>query len=146
MKAPERLDAQRKIFFAMEQWLDRHVDEPVVTRPEVAKLIIEAVRKREADGTWEMFAWVLMPNHIHLFFDLQSKDLSSVMVSFKKWTARKANLLLGTSGPFWQREWFDHWSRSAGEDASIVEYIQNNPVKAGLWNDYRHWPYGSVSQ
>jgi hypothetical protein len=49
-------------------------------------------------------------------------------------------------GRFWQREWFDHWSRSDDEDERTVVYIRNNPVKAGLVKSYQDWPYASWSR
>ena len=41
----------------------------------------------------------------------------------------------------WQREWFDHWSRAAMQDETLVEYIRQSPVKAGLVKDWRDWPH-----
>jgi len=45
------------------------------------------------------------------------------------------------SNRFWQREWFDHWSRSPQEDDKIVSYIHNNPVRAGLDARFLSWPW-----
>jgi REP element-mobilizing transposase RayT len=47
---------------------------------------------------------------------------------------------------FWQREWFDHWSRSDEEDDRIVAYIRQNPVKASLVATYQDWPHASWSR
>jgi hypothetical protein len=35
-------------------------------------------------------------------------------------------------GPVWQREWFDRWMRDEHEREKTINYIQQNPVKAGL--------------
>ena len=37
----------------------------------------------------------------------------------------------------------DHWSRSDEEDDKIIAYIRNNPVKAGLVQNYTDYQYGS---
>jgi len=85
-----------------------------------------------------------MPNHIHLFFELLKAGLKEVLEDFKSWTGgRAARLTSLDDDRFWQREWFDHWSRSDDEDERIIAYIRQNPVKAGLVSDYRDWPYGS---
>jgi len=63
---------------------------------------------------------------------------------FKRWTGHQAAKLLGASGErFWQREWFDHWSRSDEEDERIAQYIRENPVKACLVAQYTDWLWGS---
>jgi REP element-mobilizing transposase RayT len=59
----------------------------------------------------------------------QDLYLDRVIMDFKRWTANQAAAILGISGEsFWQREWFDHWSRSAEEDKAIEEYIRRNPL------------------
>jgi type I restriction enzyme R subunit len=40
--------------------------------------------------------------------------------------------LLGLTGPFWQTETFDHYARDEAEVFKIIDYIENNPVVAGL--------------
>jgi putative transposase len=47
--------------------------------------------------------------------------------------------LLERQGTLWQREYYDHVIRDQAELARAVEYIHNNPVKAGL-HDWR-WVY-----
>ena len=93
-----------------------------------------------------MFEFVVMPNHVHLFFELLDGRLKEVLEDFKTWTGRQAGRCINLRGHrFWQREWFDHWSRSDDDDERIAAYIRNNPKKAGLVADYRDWPYGSWS-
>jgi len=68
--------------------------------------------------------------------------LDATLIAFKRWTATQAGRALGIPGSsLWQREWFDHWSRSVAEDERIVRYIRANPVKAGLVADWRDWPW-----
>jgi hypothetical protein len=66
------------------------------------------------------------------------------MISFKQRTGRCALAwLVNPPTRFWQREWFDHWSRSPQEDERIITYIRRNPMKAGLVKHYTDWPFGS---
>ncbi len=44
----------------------------------------------------------------------------------------KINVLLGRSGAIWQEEFFDHVLRSNDSLAEKVDYICQNPVRAGL--------------
>ncbi len=142
-----RLNIQRLIFREMEAWLDRAHWHPYLQNDDIARLIVEAIEHREKTGQWQMFEYVLMPTHIHLFCTVGEMGLKGTMEDFKRWTGHcAAKILGGESERFWQREWFDHWSRSDDEDDKIVEYIRRNPVKANLVNDYRTWPYGSWSR
>jgi type I restriction enzyme R subunit/putative DNA methylase len=53
--------------------------------------------------------------------------------SLKRFLARRANAILGMTGqPFWQDESFDRLVRDRTEVERIVDYIECNPVSAGL--------------
>ncbi len=56
------------------------------------------------------------------------------------------NRILRRRGSFWQHESYDHVVRDEREYERILAYIVNNPVKAGLVEDWREWPYMFVGQ
>ena len=135
---------QRHIFWEMEEWLDRGLGPQHLIEPEVAKILSEAIRHRESTDDWTAVEFVIMPNHLHLFFGSQHDDLPQVLVRFKQWTGgRAARILALAGGHFWQSEWFDHWSRSPAEDERILQYMRDNPVGARLVDHWRNWPYAS---
>ena len=91
-------------------------------------------------------AVVVVPNHVHmLFVPLRGKDdwpipLVDILQCLKGTTAHRINRLLGTVGPVWQEESFDHVLRSDESLQEKCEYIVQNPVRAGLVRkpeDYR---------
>jgi putative transposase len=146
-----RLQIQRRIFAEMESWLDRSQYVDHLRNPDVAKSMLEAIEFREGRD-WHVFEQVIMPSHLHLFFELAAgtepsaneSRLKTTIQQFKRWTGHEAAKILSLDGSrFWQEEWFDHWSRSDEEDERICAYIRRNPEKAGLVTDYREWPYGS---
>ena len=127
----------------MESWLDRAAAVAYLQNPQLAQSVMEAIAFREGRD-WRMFEYVVLPTHLHLFFELVHGDLKTVMEQFKRWTGHQAGKLLALDGSrFWQDEWFDHWSRSDEGDEKIIEYIRRNPVKANLVSAYLNWPYGS---
>jgi REP element-mobilizing transposase RayT len=147
IEGDERSELERRVFREMENWLDRNPNVRHLSQPDVALMVMEAIRHREEEGLWNVSEYVIMPNHVHLFFELKKGSLKTAVSEFKRWTGHKAGRIIDLEGKrFWQREWFDHWSRSGYQDQRIVEYIRNNPVKAGLVTDYRDWPYGSWVQ
>ena len=69
--------------------------------------------------------------------------LNKIMQSLKRHTARRANCFLGREGAFWQDESYDRVIRNNDEYIRTVNYVLENPVKAGLvlkWEDWR-WMY-----
>ena len=148
-----RLKVQRHVFAEMEAWLDRVEGVAYLQWSDIARMIIEAITFRE-QRDWHIFEFVIMPNHLHLFFELVGPasragqgHLKQVLEQFKRWTGHEAARRLNLDGSrFWQDEWFDHWSRSDEEDEKIATYIRRNPEKAGLVQNYSDWPHGSWSQ
>jgi REP element-mobilizing transposase RayT len=88
-----------------------------------------------------------MPNHVHLVCTPIQKDereyysLSAIMHKIKRFTARDANKILERTGDFWQHENWDHVVRDDGEKKRIIAYILDNPIKAGLVDDWKRWKW-----
>jgi putative DNA methylase len=58
--------------------------------------------------------------------------MADILKAIKGASAHDVNRILGTCGPVWQEESFDHVIRSEGEFQATVEYIEQNPVRRGL--------------
>jgi REP-associated tyrosine transposase len=111
----------------------------------VAGLVVESLFKGVALGHYELAAWVVMANHVHVLL-LPRVPPSRLLKSLKGYTAREANRLLGTTGElFWQRESYDHWVRDEAEWNKIAAYIENNPVRAGLVTRADQFPWSSAN-
>jgi REP element-mobilizing transposase RayT len=106
----------------------------------IASMVADAILYGEqVPKLYTLYAWVIMPNHVHIILQPHC-ELPTIMHWLKGRTARVANRILERSGtPFWQDEVFDHWVR-AEELSYLVEYVENNPVKAGLVV----WPWSSA--
>nr|WP_249355763.1 transposase [Chloracidobacterium aggregatum] len=86
-----------------------------------------------------------MPNHVHvLVTPLHGNSLSSILHGWKSFTAKEANRRLGREGPFWMEEYFDRAIRDENHFRRVVEYIGNNPVKAGLCPEPSAWRWSSA--
>jgi putative transposase len=137
----------------MERWLDQAITNPLLTQPDVANVLADAIGHRQQAGDWNVFEFVIMPTHVHLFCEIGHRGLKNVMEDFKRWTAHRAMPLIDNLAPIksrkeprlWQREWFDHWSRSDEEDDRIVRYIRRNPEAAKLVSHWEQWRFGSWS-
>jgi putative transposase len=115
--------------------------------PRVAGCVIEKLWKGyEELHHYELHAYTAMPNHVHVLLT-PKVELRKLMKSLKGATARAANNILNRVGrPFWQDESFDHWVRNKTEFAEIRNYIEHNPVTAGLVERPEDWPWSSASR
>ncbi|MDB5235186.1 MAG: hypothetical protein JWR44_2179 [Hymenobacter sp.] len=110
-------------------------------QPAIAALLAESLRY--FDGThYDLRCYCLMPNHVHLVVRIleEAPPLVKTLQRLKSYTATEANKLLGLAGAFWQAESYDHVVRK-GELERIVAYVLENPVKAGLVEDWEQWPH-----
>ena len=95
---------------------------------------------------YQLDAWLVMPNHVHAIFQPYAA-MPSIMRWLKGRTGRVANQILGRTGtPFWQDESFDHWVRSGEELQYLIEYVENNPVRAGLVEGKEQWRWSSAGR
>lgn len=92
-------------------------------------------------GAW-VGAYVIMPNHLHLFvgFDERQMLLERWMKSLKN-TISKTLRSKGVPAPHWQKGFFDHVLRSGESYDQKWHYVRENPVRAGLVENWNDWPY-----
>ena len=120
-----------------EQYLDQSAGACRLANPAVAALAVEALQFFN-QKRYCLFAWAIMPNHVHVVARIfVGHSLASIVHSWKSFTGKKANDLLGSQGPFWQREYYDHLIRNEIEFQRAIQYVADNPAKAGLKN----WPW-----
>jgi REP element-mobilizing transposase RayT len=117
---------------AYMQILDECHGECLFRQEAAAEVVANALK--HFDGTrYRLFAWCVMPNHVHTVVQpLTGHGLSSVLHSWKSFTANQVNRLLGRSGKLWQAESYDHLIRDEQDFAHHVWYVRNNPAATGL--------------
>ena len=127
----------------LEAWLDRGCGECWLRRRQVAEIVEQTLL--EADGRdFQMQAWVIMPNHVHLVMDVWDVPLCKLVNGWKGKSSRLANLSLRRRGSFWQVDYFDTVIRDGEHLAKAIGYTERNPNKAALAKDPRDWPWGSA--
>jgi REP element-mobilizing transposase RayT len=130
----------------IQDYLDKSYGHCWLKIPEIASVVDGAIRYFN-NQRYQLFAWTIMPNHVHVLFRLcGSFTVSSIMHSWKSFTARKANQLLGRKGEFWQREYFDRVMTSSRQMEFTLRYILNNPVKAGFCKEVSEWRWTGCSE
>ena len=91
---------------------------------------------------YNVLNWCIMPNHVHVLIEVKEGwTLSTIMHGWRSYTAHQANKILGRTGDFWMDEYFDRYIRDEKHLETVVNYIDNNPVKAGLVDEAHKWPW-----
>ena len=112
--------------------------------PAVAELVENAFLHFH-EARYDLLAWVVMPNHVHVLVQPHDEwSVSAIVHTWKSFTAHAANRLLNRSGPFWQADYFDRFIRDEEHFRSTLTYIEDNPVKARLCAHPADWPWGSA--
>ena len=150
----------------LEEYLDRGAGECWLRDPRVAKLCEDALCFFH-DGRYELLAWCVMPNHVHVLVHVWQWPLWKMVQNWKVRTAMEARKLLraerraparrvgadgaitpsgcsALQGSFWEREYWDTFMRDEAQEKKAVRYIENNPVKAMLCRGPEQWPFSSA--
>lgn len=134
----------------LDAWLDAGYGCSALAHPVVAAVMVETLFR--FDGVrYRLLAWCVMPNHVHVLI-APSEPLGRIVQSWKSYTgrwilAKNAELGLGVPGPAcWMREYWDRFIRDEHHFARCVDYLHQNPVKAGLCRTPLDWPWSSAAR
>ncbi len=114
---------------------------------ETFEAVLEATRARHLA---RVYAYVLMPEHIHLLVNEPPRILlAQFLKAIKQTTSRK---LRGARAKFWQDRYYDSNVRGEKARSEVIRYIHRNPVKRGLvekpedwpWSSFRHYAAGAM--
>lgn len=101
---------------------------------------IQALEEVSGHYGIKVYAYCLMPDHVHLLVESSTGgDLARFVAA---WKSRCYSICRtrGRKRPMWQRSFHDHALRADEEVRSVAEYIFGNPVRAGLVEDFREYP------
>jgi REP element-mobilizing transposase RayT len=116
---------------------------PLLRDQQLAGLVAEALREREASGHCSNQAWVLMPDHVHWLFTLAGRlPLSQVVGGAKAISSRAIRAGNPAIGRPWQDGYHEHRVRKDEDLHQLARYVIANPLRARLVTDlleYRWW-------
>lgn len=120
---------------------------PVFRRPEIVALCLERLREASARTNFEVLAYCFMPHHLHLLVRAtQEADLVAFMRLFKQLSGYAYRRSTGDPQVLWQTSYYDHVLRSEEDVHAVARYVWGNPVRAGLADSPREYPYsGSLA-
>ncbi|MDA3909204.1 MAG: transposase, partial [Sulfurimonas sp.] len=86
--------------------------------------------KSRDNNLYELIAYTIMPNHIHILIKPLDK-LALVVKSIKGSSAKMINDILKRRGKFWANDYYDKTIRDEKHFQTVYNYIKNNPLKLG---------------
>ena len=120
----------------VERYLDEGRGQCWMRKERIAKVVAHALGF--FDGVrYQLSAWCVMPNHVHVVLEPKpGHDLPEILHSWKSYTAKEINRILGTRGQVWGPEYYDHLIWDERDLKAQIAYVLANPAKAGLkaWN------------
>lgn len=148
--------------FQVINWID------IFTRSIYRDIIIDNFKYCQKNKSLQIFAYVIMSNHVHIIVNSSEGKLSDTIRDFKKYTSRVILETIQTSNES-RREWmlnqfafaakkhsrnqsFQFWTHENHAiellkpdfTAEKVEYIHNNPVRAGIVSNPEDYVYSSA--
>ena len=130
----------------------------------ICDFLAESILKAQAHYRFSLWAYVFMPNHVHLLIYPKEKDysVSKILGAIKRPTARKAIDWLEIHHPenlkslkaSEKNKKYHFWQKGGGYDRNInnievlinsTKYIHRNPVRKELVKAPQEWYYSSAA-
>lgn len=146
------------ITLTVEGWID------AFTRKELVEELLKNIEFCQRNKGLEVYAYVIMPSHVHMIVRREGGLLSEWLRDFKSWTAKRLFELVSSNIQESRREWmtelFGRWAFGSARNKNFVfwkpdshpvelwsntvteqkiRYIHNNPVEAGIVTEAHHY-------
>lgn len=161
-----KIHNQEKLYFVtftVIEWLDVFVNE------EYRDIFLRSVKFCQKEKGLEVYAWCIMTNHVHMIIGTEGKmKLEDIIRDLKSFTSRQIRKAIETSKGS-RKVWMLNRMKTAGHlnrrnkdfqfwqqhnypielsDNNMMDqrlnYIHNNPVKAGFVSRPEDWLYSSA--
>ena len=121
---------------------------PYLAGSAAKNLVQKVLEQTRARHQARIYAYVLMPEHVHLLMNEPPQILvAQFLKALKQTTSRH---LKGQQDNFWQARYYDANISGEDERSEVIRYIHRNPVKRELvanpedylWSSFRHYATG----
>ncbi len=151
------------VSFAVVYWID------VFIRDEYREVILQSLRYCQQNKGLEIYAWCLMPSHMHMIIGTNDNNMQDIMRDFKSYTSHTLKEIISKHETESRKEWMLWMMERAGkqninnnkwqfwqQDNHPIElfnnemqdqklsYIHENPMKAGFVDEASAWLYSSA--
>ena len=150
--------------FATVQWID------VFVRRIYCEIVVESLKYCIENKGLQLYAWVIMSNHVHLIIGTKDKQMESILRDIKRHTSKALTKAISENMQESRREWmlwfferegrlnpnnekYQFWQQDESHPIELwsnevidqkLDYIHNNPVVAGWVDEPEHYLYSSA--
>ncbi len=131
--------------------------QPILTHPDIRHALREAIEAVRLTQPFRIDAWILLPDHLHAIWTLPPGDadfsnrwrvikrhVTHVCGSRYNRAELMTNRRIGKGqGTLWQQRFWEHLIRDEADFARHFDYLHGNPLKHGLVERVRDWPWSS---
>ena len=136
---------------------------PLLSRERSCRWMLQAFQLGREQGKFDLWAYVIMPEHVHVVL-LPHRDvsISQILSTLKQSVSKRALLWLRQHSPDFLprlqdiqpngKRSYRFWQRGGGHDRNLrtvsdiyekIEYVHNNPVRRELVVGPEAWPWSS---
>ena len=155
-------EALHYVTFQIVNWID------IFTRKVYRDIVVDSLRYCQQNKGLEIFAFVVMSNHVHLLVRSKTGRLSDTIHDFKSFTAKQILLAIDTEDES-RRKWmlnlfefaakchkrnekFQIWTHENHAEeiysnkfiTQKINYLHENPVRAGIVDRAEDYVYSSA--
>ena len=166
MSSKYKILDQSKLYFvtfATINWID------IFTREIYKEILLESLKYCIKNKGLEIFGWCIMTNHVHLIIGTHQENMEGILRDFKSFTSRELKETIKKNPQESRKDWLVWMMERAGKMNSNnndwqlwqqdnrpielytysvikqkLDYIHNNPVKAGFVGKPEDWIYSSA--
>jgi len=104
------------------------------------RILLQVIREAEEKYGFILHNFCIMPNHFHLLITPQGEtNLSRIIQWIKTKSAKRWNFTNNLTDHFWGERFYSRPIKNEEEYNIVFNYIDQNPVKAGLVSNPHDW-------
>jgi len=121
-----------------------HLREPIFLNSRPVDMVLSITNDAGEKYGFITLVFCFMPDHLHLLLGgRENSDLKDYIKAFKQVSAYSYKKEFNNT--LWQRSYYEHVLRGDEDVRDSALYILNNPVRAGMVQDFRQYPYSGSS-
>ena len=108
--------------------------------PDIVKFAAGIMKDVLTECGIAIYAYCFMPDHLHILLGSDERsDVVQCIRKFKQLTGYHVKRQFGFT--LWQKSFYDHILRKEENIREVARYILENPVRKGLVDDFREYPF-----
>jgi putative transposase len=118
---------------------------PFFSNPRNANKVVSTLYFGRENNWFNLIAFVIMPDHLHLIIMPRKKNISQSMHSIKSFSSKEINKINNRNGQVWQPSFRDFTIYTNELLLEKIAYIHDNPVRKDLLSEASKYSFSSAN-